>query len=211
MTTITKNKTTTVDPSRLAPDFDNIPGELIAEEFPFWLGVTADCPRGQIDIAGLHFPKKEEDIVVNDAGKQVRVPQHGAINFTVTKYHFEELCRLLSRLVIRPHKVVNQDEAGENIGDPVQNSKGRLIKIPDDKMLAGASESGRRLKPYVKQPGDRPATEFMYFLHAPDKVRGTKYQTISEVGLEWPGEIEEAPEAPKIKEVKKIREPLIQE
>ena len=48
MNTITK--TTTVDPSRLAPDFDNIPGELIAEEFPFWLGVTADCPRGQIDV-----------------------------------------------------------------------------------------------------------------------------------------------------------------
>tara|TARA_R110000824_G_scaffold142670_1_gene309921 strand:+ start:73 stop:708 length:636 start_codon:yes stop_codon:yes gene_type:complete len=211
MTTITNNKITTVDPSRLAPDFDNIPGELIAEEHSFWLGVTADCPRGQIDVAGLHFPKKEEEIVINDAGKQVRVPQHGAINFTVTKYHFDELVKLLSRLVIRPSKVRKNDETGENIGDPVQNSKGQLIKIPDEKMIAGASESGRRLKPYVKQPGDRPATEFMYFTHAPDKVRGAKYQTISEVGLEWPVAIEVAPEAPKINEVKKIREPLIQE
>ena len=211
MNTITKNKTTSVDPSRLAPDFDNIPGELIAEEYSFWLGVTADCPRGQIDVAGLHFPKKEEEIVINDAGKQVRVPQHGALNFTVTKYHFDELVKNLSRLVIRPNKIRNSDETGENIGDPVQRAKGQLIKIPDEKMIAGAADSGRRLKPYVKQPGDRPATEFMYFLHAPDKVRGNKYQTISEVGLEWPGAIEEAPEAPKIEEVKKIREPLINE
>tara|TARA_R100000458_G_scaffold11201_1_gene8959 strand:+ start:3998 stop:4630 length:633 start_codon:yes stop_codon:yes gene_type:complete len=193
-----KTKTTTVDPSVLAPDFDNIPGELVAEEYPFWLGVTADCPRGQIDVAGLHFPKKEEDIILNDAGKQVRVPQHGALNFTVTKHHFEELVRLLSRLVIRPHKVIDADGTGENIGDPVQNSKGRLIKIPDDKMLAGASESGRKLKPYVKQPGDRPATEFMYFIYAPDKVRGNKYQTIAEIGLEWPGTLdEEVVEEPK--------------
>ena len=150
MTTKSKTKTTTVDPSRLAPDFDNIPGELIAEEYSFWF-------------------------------------------------------------VIRPNKIRNSDETGENIGDPVQRAKGQLIKIPDEKMIAGAADSGRRLKPYVKQPGDRPATEFMYFLHAPDKVRGNKYQTISEVGLEWPGAIEEAPEAPKIEEVKKIREPLINE
>ena len=189
-TKTTFKRSTKIDPSRLAPDFDNIPGELVAEEYPFWLGVTADCPRGQIDVAGLHFPKKEESIVINDAGKQVRVPEHGTLNFTITKHHFEELIRLLPRLVIRPHKQIASDNSGENTGDPVQRSKGKLIKIPDDAMIAGASESGRRLKPYVKQPGDRPATEFMYFTYAPDKVRGTSYQTIAEAGLEWPAELE---------------------
>jgi hypothetical protein len=191
MTTQTKTKTTSVDPSLLAPDFDNLPGELIAEEYTFWLGVTSDCPRGQIDVAGLHFSKSEEEIVINDAGKQVRVPKHGTLNMTVTKHHFEELLKVLPRLVIRPSKAVTQDGSGENTGDPVQRAKGKLIKIPDDKMIAGVAESGRRLKPYVRRPGDRPATEFMYFMHAPEGVRGLNYQTIAEAGLEWPAVIQE--------------------
>lgn len=190
MITETKTKTTKVDPALLAPDFDNIQGELQLREYTFWLGVTPECPRGQIDVAGLHFPKSEESIIINAAGAQVRVPEHGAINMTVTKYHFEELVRLLPRLVIRPSKAIQEDGTGENIGDPVQRAKGRLIKIPDEKMLAGAVENGRRLKPYIVQPGDRSATEFMYFIYAPDGVRGKDYQTIAEVGLEWPAEIQ---------------------
>lgn len=183
-------KTTKVDPSVLAPDFANIPGDLITEEHTFWLGVTPDCPRGQIDVAGLHFPRSTERIIFNEAGKQVRVPEHGTLNKFVSKYHFEELCRVLPRLVIRPSKQVHQDGSGENIGDPIQRSKGRLIKIPDDKMIAGAADHGRKLKPYVKQPGDRPATEFMYFVHCPNGIRGHDYQTIAEDGLEWPEELE---------------------
>lgn len=189
--TTTKTKTTKVDPASLAPDFENIAGELVAEEYTFWLGVTADCPRGQIDVAGLHFPRSEERIIVNEAGKQVRVPEHGAINLTVTKYHFEELLKVLPRLIIRPSKVINEDGSGENTGDPIQRAKGKLIKIPDEKMIAGVKSNGRRLKPYVKRPGDRPATEFMYFMHAPGGKRGAEYQTIADVGLEWPVELQE--------------------
>lgn len=183
-------KTTKVAASHLAPDFNNIPGELNLATHTFWLGVTADCPRGQIDVAGLHFPKAEEQIVINSAGKQVRVPVIGAINATVTRLHFEELIKVLPRLVIRPTKPVLQDGSGQNTKDPIERAKGRLIKIPDEKMIAGATASGRRLEPYVKQPGDRPATEFMFFVHAPKGVRGTEYQTIAEAGLEWPEEIE---------------------
>ena len=186
MTTKTKTQTTIIDPSRLAPDFENIPGLITAKEFTFWLGLTSDCPCGQIDVAGLHFPRAEEDIVLNEAGKQVRVPKHGTLNNTVTKHHFDELIKVLPRLVIRFNKVIESDGVGENIGDPVQRAKGRLIKIPSESMIAGASEHGRQLKPYIKQPGDRPATDFMYFSHCPERVRGIKYQTISEVGLEWP-------------------------
>lgn len=189
MTTKALTKTTKVPASHLAPDFDNIPGDLNLSEHTFWLGVTADCPSGQIDVAGLHFPKAEEQIVINDAGKQVRVPVIGAINKTVTRVHFQELVRLLPRLVIRPVKPVVQDGSGVNTGGPIERAKGRLIKIPDEKMIAGAAEHGRRLEPYIKQPGDRPATEFMFFVHAPKGVRGTEYQTIAEAGLEWPEEI----------------------
>ena len=184
MTTATKKTTTSVDPSLLAPDFDDIDGELIAEEYTFWLGVTADCPRGQIDVAGLHFPKSEERIIHNDAGKQVRVPEHGTINMTVTKYHFEELVKVLSRLVVRPSR-------SEDMDNPTQRAKGKLVKIPTKAQVAGAAESGRKLKPYIKRTGDRPATEFMYFIHAPDGVRGKNFQTIAEVGLEWPAVIQE--------------------
>ncbi len=188
MTTATK--TTKVDAASLAPDFDNIPGELIAEEYCFWMGVTADCPRGQIDVAGMCFPRGTERISINDAGKQVRVPENGTLNQFVSRHHFEELCKVLPRLVIRPSKPVLQDGSGENIGDPINRSKGKLIKIPDEKMIAGAADGGRRLKPYVKREGDRPATEFMYFIYAPSGVRGPNFQTIAEAGLEWPAEIQ---------------------
>lgn len=191
MTTQTKNKTTSVDPSLLAPDFDNIDGPLVAEEYNFWLGLTADCPQGQIDVAGLHFPRSEEDIVFNEAGKQVRVPKHGTLNTTVTKYHFEELVRLLPRLVIRLRNAPAKEDGGENTGDPVQRMKGHLVKIPDAKAVTEAAAHGRTLKPYIKQPGDRPATDYMYFLHAPTGVRGAEIQTISDIGLEWPVEIQE--------------------
>lgn len=192
MTTTTETKPTHVDPSKLAPDFENIEGEIVANEHTFWLGVTVDCPRGQIDVGGLHFPKNEEDIIVNDSGKQVRVPKHGTINKTVTKRHFDELVKVLPRLVIRPNKVRHEDGSGKNTGDPVQRAKGRLIKIPSKKMLADAEASGRALKPYVKRPGDRPASEFMYFIHAPTGHRSPddRYQTIATVGLEWPAEIQ---------------------
>ena len=179
-------KTTKVSPARLAPDFNNIPGELTLNEHTFWMGVTADCPTGQIDVAGLHFPKSEEQIVINDAGRQVRVPVIGALNKTVTRVHFQELVRLLPRLVIRPSKTITQDGSGQNIGGPIERAKGRLIKIPDEAMIAGAASHGRKLDPYIKQPGDRPATEFMFFVHAPSGKRGIEYQTISDAGLEWP-------------------------
>lgn len=190
MKTITQpSKSTKVAASRLAPDFNNLPGELDLRNHTFWLGVTADCPCGQIDVAGLHFPKAEEQIVINAAGKQVRVPVIGALNATVTRLHFEEMIRVLPRLVIRPVKQVLQDGSGQNTKDPIERAKGRLIKIPDEKMIAGATTHGRRLNPYVKQPGDRPATEFMFFVHAPNGKRGVEYQTIADTGLEWPEEI----------------------
>ena len=194
MTNTAELKTTKVDPARLAPDFDNLPDEFIAEEHTFWLGVTSNCPCGQIDVAGLHFPRSEERLTKNEADQQVRVPEHGTINATVTKHHFTELMKVLPRLVIRPSKVLHEERGtGENTKDPAQRIKGKLIKIPDAKMLAGALEGGRKLKPYVQQPGDRPATEFMYFIHAPNGQRGHESERlpISEVGLEWPAELQE--------------------
>lgn len=183
----TPNKIT---PGALAPDFDNLPGEIIATEKTFWLGVTDDCPRGQIDIAGLHFPKMEEDIRVDKrTGKQTRVAVQGTINATVTKLHFDALVDLLPRLVIRQGRNAPERTGGEDIGDPIQQAKGRIVKIPDAKMMVGAEGPGRRLAPYVKQPGDRPATEFMFFIHAPDGHRGHSPKTISETGIEWPEDV----------------------
>lgn len=196
MTTKSKPKPTKVDPSRLAPDFNKIEGDLEAKPFTFWLGLTADCPRGQIDVAGLHFPRVEEEIRTNDAGQQSRVQESGTINKTVNRHNFDELVRLLPRLVIRMTKVVTEASAGRNTGDPIERSKGYLVKIPDTKAFTDAAGSGRRtLKPYVKRPGDRPATEFMYFMHAPNGKREHEFQTIAVAGLEWPAEIKE-PETP---------------
>jgi len=192
-------KTTTIDPSEFTPDFDNIPGDFTAVEFPFWLGVTADCPRHSIDVAGLHFPAANERIVKNETtGKQVRVPEHGTLNFTVTRQHVEALRRDLKRFVVRfrDHPAVTNDGTGENIGDPVERARrGKLIKIPTQEQIdASVKSGGRAFKPYIKQPGDRPAADYMYFIHVPDRVRGREIRTISETGIVWPEELAEIDE-----------------
>lgn len=172
-----KNK---VSVAALEPNFAELPDEIQVFEKTFWLGLSADCPRGQIDVAGLHFPKLEEEIKRNQAGKQVRNPVIGCINKTVTRAHFDALVKALPRYIIRPHKDADLD-------DPKSLAKGKLIKLPDPEAVHEGPEMRRKLKPYVQRPGDRPATEFMFFMHAPSGKRGNEYQTIAEAGgLEWP-------------------------
>ena len=184
-----------VDADALRPDFESHEGLAVAEDYPFWLGLTADCPVNQIDVAGLHFPKAEESIVINNEGKQVRVPVLGALNYQVTREHFDALVATLPRLVIRftdKEPEVDNDGSGVNIGDPIKRArKGYLIKIPTKKTIADAAESGQRKKPYIRKPGDRPAMDFMYFQHVADKQRANNYQTIADAGLEWPEELEQ--------------------
>jgi hypothetical protein len=179
---------TSVSPAKLAPNFDELPDEIVSVEETFWMGLTADCPLGQIDVAGLHFPKKEESIVINDAGKQVRVPEIGGLDKTVTIHNFQALMEVLPRLVMRMGKEVHEERGtGENTKHRARGVRGKLIKIPTKEMIAESVDGvGRQLKPYVRRPGDVPATDFMFFHHAPNGVRGHEFPTISEVGLTWP-------------------------
>ena len=174
------NQTTKVDAASLRPDFDNYEGLAVAEDFPFWLGLTSDCPVNQIDVAGMHFPKAEESIVINNE---------------VSREHFNALCEVLPRLVIRftdKEPEVVEDGSGVNTGDAIKRArKGYLIKVPTEKTMENALEAGQKRKPYVRRPGDKPAMDYMYFQHVADKHRGNVYQTISEAGLEWPAELEE--------------------
>ena len=174
-------------PEDLLPDFDNIPGEFRATFHTFWIGLTPDCPRGQIDVAGLTFVKATEKITTDHVGKQVRVPSPGYLDHEVTKEKFERLAEELRRMVIRPRHQINHDGAGENTRDPVQRFHGKLLKIPNEQTAAAMRENGRNVTPYVKQPGDRPAADFMYCVHVPEgQTRPAEYVTISEAGLEWP-------------------------
>lgn len=181
-------KSTRVDPSKLAPDFTNIPGEVVASQKCFWLGITQDIGIRQIDVAGLHFPVRQERITHNDQGQQVRIPEDGALNKTVTRYHFDKLVEVLPRLVIRqlpPRRLETRPGKPEK-----ELPRAQLIKIPSSEMIAGVTKNGQQLRPYVKQPGDRPASEFLFFHHAPNGQRGPQgsQRPISETGLEWPGD-----------------------
>lgn len=174
-----------IDPSKLAPDFDNLPGEVVSTETCFWLGITEDIGIGQIDKAGLHFPYYNEAIETNNAGDPMRTPQVGCINRTVNRHKFDALCEILPRLVIRfePDREV---QIKPGVTRTVRRAK--LLTIPTEAQIAGATTNGQRLRPYVKQPGDRPASEFLFFHHAPTGHRGPRgsQRPISETGLEWP-------------------------
>jgi len=189
----TKTNPHKIDPAALAPDFDNLPEEHVGKRGTFWMGLTKDCPLGQIDVAGLHFPGYNEVIGTDNAGRQTRHGVIGALNSEVTRTHFDELVKVMPRLVVRferlPKSALEQPE------DDKVRRRALLIKIPDEAMIAGATAHGRTLKPYRRMEGDRPASEFMFFHHAPLGVRGLEYQTIAEVGLEWPFTDEAEPKA----------------
>jgi hypothetical protein len=187
-----KQNSNRVEAAALLPDFDNLPGDLQATYEAFHLGLTHDCPLGQIDVAGLHFPGYNEVIETNNAGQQVRTPGTGTVNRVVTRQHFDALVEVLPRLVIRfTSPRTDEPGTGQNVGDPVSRRKGYLIKIPDERMIAGATAHGRQLKPYVKQEGDEPAAKFMFFLHAPDGLRHQRFVSIADNGLDWPSREEE--------------------
>lgn len=201
--TATAPRTTLVDGHLLVPNFDELPGVCLGDEHAYWMGLTPECPIGQIDIVGLNFPKRNEIFVVDPlkpGGQKIRVPAIGGLHQKITQDHILGLREALPRLVIRFANAESEQQeergTGKNTGDAFKRGvRAKLVKIPTPAQVADAIKNGTRIPRYVREAGDKPAADFMFFklcLNQETPRRElTPPETIAKGGIFWPGDIDE--------------------
>lgn len=185
----------------LVPDFDApLSGSL--SEYVYWVGVTPSCPVEHIDLAGINFPKLNENIIPDPsrAGRTQRIPVIGSlVNLTEDKIRLmrDRLPRSIIRFSDNQEAKGVQEEpgTGQNLGDlHLQPRKGFLIRIPTDEYVKERQAAGRATRHYVRKKGDEPVARYMFAVLCADQnnpARGEYYPEVLEnTGLEWPEEME---------------------
>lgn len=172
-----------------------------SRRFRYWVGITASCPVNGIDLAGISFPKVNEQIVPdpNRTGRKRRRLVAGAIVW-LTADKIRLMRERLPRTVVRfldEGAVKDEAGTGENIGDVAQRPRrGQIITIPTDKELTDRRARGKVARPYVPdEKRDVPAARFMFAVLCEDQDKpeqGEFYPDPLEItGLEWPDELAE--------------------
>ena len=178
----------------LVPDLSKF-ARGIEKEYFYWVGVLPSCPVEYIDLAGINFPKINENIIPasDRTGGTQRVPVIGSITL-LTEKRLELMREVLPRTVIRFFEAPGVQEepgTGQNLGDlHVRPRKGHRITIPTDKEIEIRRKQGRPARLYVPGPHDEPAARYMFAQLCKDQEhpeRGDHYpDTLDITGLEWP-------------------------
>ena len=164
------------------------PGVL--QQRRYWVGIFPNCPVECIDVAGVNFPKVNEDIVdnpLNPGGPKTRVPVIGTITF-LSKAQIALLNERIPLVVVRFLNGEQEEHGtGENRGDAHLRRRGHLITIPNEQQMA----SPRNKRRYIQRSGDEPAADFMFAHLCEDQENGKCGQiypeSLAETGLEWTG------------------------
>jgi hypothetical protein len=191
---------TRVGGAALVPDLDSKASSAgVSTQYRYWVGVTPDCPRESIDLAGINFPKVNARLTPDPMRTNVkqRVPVIGAIVY-LTEDKIRKMLDVLPRTVIRFTDDNGQNEepgTGKNIGDNhARPRKGHIITIPTDEDIKQRRAAGKSARSYVPDPKrDVPAARFMFAQLCADQANGSRGEvypdTLENTGLEWPDEI----------------------
>ena len=190
---------TVVPGSALVPDIESRRRNGgVAKEFFYWVGVTPSCPVQHVDIAGINFPKVNENLIDDPlrSGTKKRVPVIGAI-VRLNEKAMKTLRERLPRTVIRFTDDEGEREepgTGQNIGDVFRRPRrGHLITIPTAEEVAQRRATGRPTREYVPRPSDVPAARFMFAVYCSDQTRGNRGDVypdpLETAGLRWPLEL----------------------
>lgn len=171
----------------------------------YWAGVLPACPVESLDVAGVHFPKVQEEILPGPNNTKRRVPKLGAL-VRLTERHLRALEAKLPYKVLRflnedqQRREVEAAEAEETAGGKIQNlgdaarraRRGYPVNVPEPLPKDAAPWAGRNQRRYVPQAGDEPAARFMFLVPCQDQGRPTRGEWYPEplevTGLEWPAE-----------------------
>jgi hypothetical protein len=171
----------------------------ISRRYRYWVGVTPDCPRESIDLAGVNFPKINE-LIIPDPGRtstKKRVPVIGSIVW-LTEDKIRKMIERLPRTVVRytsDEGAKEEPGTGQNVGDVHERPrKGHLITIPTDAEIEAKRLKGRSVRTYSPDPRrDVPAARFMFAQLCADQENGSRGHTypdtLETAGIEWPDDL----------------------
>lgn len=133
-------------------------------EFAFHVGTLPECPRWNLDLAGVNFPRSTERVEVR-GGETIRTPMAGAV-VRITEAKRKEVLRAIASRVVRFRGVQIDDNAPGAAGDLVRDGRG----MPAEAMASAAPAivgtvicmDGNPSRPYRPQRGDRPLADFVY-------------------------------------------------
>jgi hypothetical protein len=187
----------------LTPDIaDLAKGSGVQRAYRYWVGVTPSCPVQSITVAGIDFPKVNENLIMDPSGtnKMVRSPVIGAIVFLD-----EVRVRLLRERL--PLTIIRFTEEKSELGEPLrsvvdgqtigdahrQPRRGHVITIHGKEEIEQRRKDGTGFNPYVPGPNDVPAARFMFAQLCEDQEHGSRSdyypEVLEETGLEWPEEL----------------------
>jgi hypothetical protein len=175
----------------LVPDISAGSVDVIAERF-YWVGVLPDCPTEGIVLAGISFPKVNEDVKSGPDGRTVRVPRIGAITIlTASKVALmrEKLRQTVVRFTNEPEQK-DEPGTGVNIGHPHRRARrGHIITIPTASEIKASIDQGHAVNSYVPAKYDKPAADYMFCVRCENQdnpQQGFEYPPpLSQSGLEW--------------------------
>lgn len=159
--------------------------------YRYWVGLTPDCPLGDISCAGLSFPKTNDDLYnVQGEMRTQRSVKIGAITF-IDAARLQLLKDRLPRLVIRfGQPPVGSLNVGDQIANPQPRRAGSLHEIPTPAEVKERRDMKAPTLEYNYQQGDENAAKYMFMVLCPDQEAGKQGdkipQTLDQTGVIWP-------------------------
>lgn len=184
-------KSKSVKGADLVPDMAaSAPG--VTREYYYWVGVFPSCPVDNLTVAGVAFPKVNEDLVPQAGTTELqRVPHVGGIT-RLTADKLELIRDRVSQTVLRFRDARAEDEpmAGVGLSQHFRARRGHPIRIPSAKAIREAEKSGRTLPRYVAGAHDEPAARYMFAHLCEDQENprpgGVYPPSLEDAGLHWP-------------------------
>lgn len=152
--------------AHLAPPIE--PGPQVSLYW-FHVGLLPNVPRGQIDIAGVHFPKYQEDVRIDpENGKTIRTKKRGAV-VPLSQHQLDELEKRLPKLFLRTFRSGVRID-GQNTGETSPRYGAKLMKEKSieehEREQASNREAGMIVnhvyRPIIFEKGDKRVAEVLY-------------------------------------------------
>lgn len=133
-------------------------------EFAFHVGTLPECPRYNIDLAGISFPRTTERVELR-GGETIRTPMAGAI-VRMTEGRRKAVLQAIAGRVVRFRNTAPDENTPGSAGDLVRDGRG----MPQEAMASAMQSAtgtvivmdGNPQRPYRPQRGDKPLADFVY-------------------------------------------------
>jgi hypothetical protein len=127
----------------------------------YWIGLTSDCPRESIDLAGISFPKVNALVSWIQSGKGILKPQVGCL-IRLTRARVRAIAEAVSCRIVRFVGPAAEPGSGQDVGQGSARRQGILLRVPSADEIAEARRKGKRVREIDSRETDVPLASFVY-------------------------------------------------